>query len=311
MKSKESFIFHKIWWENTRHLPTEARCEIYDTLFRYVFEGIEPTFDPLSAVSMACSFIKKHIDDDKAKYVATCEKRAAAGRRGGLAKQENAREQAKNDNSEQQTLANLANATFAKQTLANLADNDNEYEYDNDNDTEREENKFSLSLGKKPQAAEQRRDIIFNYSLFLLSQGRPNGYKEAEEAYDYNEGFGWYKEVEKKNGDKVRQRIHNKLSYLKGRIAKMEQIYAPAHGTIMQDILKECPTTNYQSFINDFRGIRDEGNAITFLFSRMATADSFMATFKDTQNWAKFREVVIKNIKKHYPEAQTLYSKTI
>ena len=68
---------------------------------------------------------------------------------------------------------------------------------------------------------------------------------------------------------------------------------------------------NFQSFINDFRGIRDEGNAITFLFSRMATADSFMATFKDTQNWAKFREVVIKHIKKHYPEAQTLYSKTI
>jgi hypothetical protein len=91
----------------------------------------------------------------------------------------------------------------------------------------------------------------------------------------------------------------------------MEQIYAPAHGMIMQDILKECPTTNYQSFINDFRGIRDEGNAITFLFSRMATADSFMATFKDTQNWAKFREVVIKHIKQHYPEAQTLYSKTI
>ncbi|MEE1096558.1 MAG: DUF6291 domain-containing protein [Paludibacteraceae bacterium] len=309
MKSKESFIFHKIWWENTRHLPTEARCEIYDTLFRYVFEGIEPTFDPLSAVSMACSFIKKHIDDDNAKYIQTCEKRAAAGRRGGLAKQANAREQAKNENSEQQTLANLANANFAKQTLANLADNDNEYEYDNDN--EREENKFSLSLGKKPQAAEERRDIIFNYSLFLLSQGRPNGWKEAEEAYDYNEGFGWYKEVEKKNGDKVRQRIHNKLSYLKGRIAKMEQIYAPAHGTIMQDILKECPTTNYQSFINDFRGIQDEGNAITFLFSRRATADSFMATFKDTQNWAKFREVVIKHIKQHYPEAQTLYSKTI
>lgn len=309
MKSKESFIFHKIWWENTRHLPTEARCEIYDTLFRYVFEGVEPTFDPLSAVSMAMKFIKERIDADNNKYIATCEKRAAAGRRGGLAKQANAREQAKSDNETQQTLANLANANFAKQTLANLADTDTDTE--SDTDTEREENKFSLSLGKKPQAAEERRGIIFNYSLFLLSQGRPNGYKEAEEAYDYNEGFGWYKEVEKKNGDKVRQRIHNKLSYLKGRIAKMEQIYAPAHGTIMQDILKECPTTNYQSFINDFRGIRDEGNAITFLFSRMATADSFMATFKDTQNWAKFREAVIKHIKQHYPEAQTLYSKTI
>lgn len=311
MKSKESFIFHKIWWENTRHLPTEARCEIYDTLFRYVFEGVEPTFDPLSAVSMAMKFIKERIDADNNKYIATCEKRAAAGRRGGLAKQANAREQAKSDNETQQTLTNLANATFAKQTLANLADTDTDTDTESDTDTEREENKFSLSLGKKPQAAEQRRDIIFNYSLFLLSQGRPNGYKEAEEAYDYNEGFGWYKEVEKKNGDKVRQRIHNKLSYLKGRIAKMEQIYAPAHGTIMQDILKECPTTNYQSFINDFRGIRDEGNAITFLFYRIATADSFMATFKDTQNWAKFREVVIKHIKKHYPEAQTLYSKTI
>ena len=300
---KESFIFHKAWWDNTRHLPAQAKVEIYDSLFQYVFEGIEPEFDPMSAASMAFSFIKKHIDDDKTKYQKTCEKRAEAGRRG------NEKRWGKKD--ESQSIANVANAINESQSIANVADNDNEYEYDNENENEREENKFSLSLGKKPQAAEQRRDIIFNYSLFLLSQGRPNGYKEAEEAYDYNEGFGWYKEVEKKNGDKVRQRIHNKLSYLKGRIAKMEQIYAPAHGTIMQDILKECPTANYQSFINDFRGIRDEGSAISFLFSRIATADSFMATFKDTQNWAKFREVVIKNIKKHYPEAQTLYSKTI
>lgn len=304
MKSKESFIFHKVWWENTRHLPTEARCEIYDTLFRYVFEGVEPTFDPLSAVSMAMKFIKERIDADNNKYIATCEKRAAAGRRG------NEKRWGKKED-ESQSIANIANAITESQSIANIADTDTDTESDTDTDTEREENKFSLSLGKKPQAAEERRDIIFNYSLFLLSQGRPNGYKEAEEAYDYNEGFGWYKEVEKKNGDKVRQRIHNKLSYLKGRVAKMEQIYAPAHGTIMQDILKECPTTNYQSFINDFRGIRDEGNAISFLFSRRATADSFMATFKDTLNWAKFREVVIKNLKQHYPEACTLYSKTI
>lgn len=304
MKSKESFIFHKIWWENTRHLPTEARCEIYDTLFRYVFEGVEPTFDPLSAVSMAFSFIKKHIDDDNAKYIQTCEKRAAAGRRGGLAKQANAREQAKNDNETQQNLANLANATFAKQSLANLADNDNEYEYDNDNE------KINTDFFSLPAFAGKKEKIIFDFALILLSEGRPNAYKEAKEAYNYNDATGWETEKTDKNGNVTKKRIRNQLAWMQaGWQRHNEQLFAPAQGMIMQSILQEYPAPMYADYINDFRGIRDEGENIAFLFSRKFTAESFMNTFKNTHDYPQFRQAVIKHIKQNYPNANSLFSR--
>ena len=296
MKSKESFIFHKIWWENTRHLPTEARCEIYDTLFRYVFEGVEPTFDPLSAVSMACSFIKKHIDDDKAKYVATCEKRAAAGRRG------NEKRWGKKDD-ESQSIANIANATTESQSIANIADNDNEYEYDNDNDNEKINTDFLFLEGDG-----KKEKIIFEFSLILLSEGRPNSYTEATKAYDFNESTSWETTTEKKDGQKSTKKIKNKLSWLKGWQRSNEQLFAPRDGSVLAKILQNHPIPGMQNIINYFRGIRDEGDAITFLFSNNLTAAFFMNEYREELG---FKSAVIKVVKENFPDANTLYSKAI
>ena len=296
MKSKESFIFHKIWWENTRHLPTEARCEIYDTLFRYVFEGVEPTFDPLSAVSMACSFIKKHIDDDKAKYVATCEKRAAAGRRG------NEKRWGKKDD-ESQSIANIANATTESQSIANIADNDNEYEYDNDNDNEKINTDFLFLEGDG-----KKEKIIFEFSLILLSEGRPNSYTEATKAYDFNESTSWETTTEKKDGQKSTKKIKNKLSWLKGWQRSNEQLFAPRDGMILSKILQEHPIPGMENLINYFRGIRDEDDSITFLFSNNMTAAFFMNEYRGELG---FRSAIIKVVKENFPNANTLYSKTI
>lgn len=300
MKSKESFIFHKIWWENTRHLPTEAQCEIYDTLFRYVFEGIEPTFDPLSVVSMAMKFIKERIDADNNKYIATCGKRAAAGRRGGLAKQANARKQAKSDNNEQQTLANIANANFAKQTLANLADTDTDTE--SDTDTEKINTDF-LFL-----EAEKKEKIIFDFSLILLSEGRPNSYTEAVKAYDFNESTSWETTTEKKNGQKSTKKIKNKLSWLKGWQRSNEQLFAPRDGSVLAKILQNHPIPGMENLINYFRGIRDEDDAITFLFSNHQTSTFFMNEYRGELG---FRSAIIKVVKENFPNANMLYSKTI
>ena len=298
MKSKESFIFHKIWWENTRHLPTEARCEIYDTLFRYVFEGVEPTFDPLSAVSMACSFIKKHIDDDKAKYVATCEKRAAAGRRG------NEKRWGKKED-ESQSIANIANATTESQSIANIADNDTDTESDTDTDTDTEKiNTDFLFLegdGKKEK-------IIFEFSLILLSEGRPNSYTEATKAYDFNESTSWETTTEKKDGQKSTKKIKNKLSWLKGWQRSNEQLFAPRDGSVLAKILQNHPIPGMQNIINYFRGIRDEGDSITFLFSNNLTAAFFMNEYREELG---FKSAVIKVVKENFPDANTLYSKAI
>lgn len=293
MKSKESFIFHKVWWENTRHLPTEARCEIYDTLFRYVFEGVEPTFDPLSAVSMACSFIIKHIDDDKEKYAATCEKRAAAGRRG------NEKRWGKKEN-ESQSIANIANAITESQSIANIADNDNEYEYDNDNE---KINTDFLFL-----EAEKKEKIIFDFSLILLSEGRPNSYTEATKAYDFNESTSWETTTEKKDGQKSTKKIKNKLSWLKGWQRSNEQLFAPRDGSVLAKILQNHPIPGMENLINYFRGIRDEGDAITFLFSNNQTSTFFMNEYRKD---AGFRSMTIKVVKENFPNANTLYSKAI
>lgn len=289
---KESFIFHKAWWDNTRHLPAQAKVEIYNSLFQYVFEGIEPEFDPMSAASMAFSFIKKHIDDDKTKYQKTCEKRAEAGRRG------NEKRWGKKD--ESQSIANVANAINESQSIANVADNDNEYEYDNDNE---KINTDFLFL-----EAEKKEKIIFEFSLILLSEGRPNSYTEAVKAYDFNESTSWETTTEKKDGQKSTKKIKNKLSWLKGWQRSNEQLFAPRDGSVLAKILQNHPIPGMQNIINYFRGIRDEGDAITFLFSNNMTAAFFMNEYREELG---FKSAVIKVVKENFPNANTLYSKTI
>ena len=89
---------------------------------------------------MAMKFIKERIDADKDKYIATCEKRAAAGRRG------NEKRWGKKDN-ESQSIANIANATTESQSIANIAESDTDTDTESDTDTEREENKFMKENG--------------------------------------------------------------------------------------------------------------------------------------------------------------------
>ena len=281
MKSKESFVFHKIWWENTRHLPTEARCEIYDTLFRYVFEGIEPEFDPLSAVSMAMKFIKERIDADKDKYIATCEKRAAAGRRGN-----EKRWGKKEDES---------------QSIANVADTDTDSDTDTDTEKINTDFLFLEGDGKKEK-------IIFDFSLILLSEGRPNSYAEATKAYDFNESTSWETVTEKKDGQKSTKKIKNKLSWLKGWQRSNEQTFPPRDGSLLAKILKNHQAPGVENLINYFRGIRDEDDSITFLFSNHQTSGLFMTKYRADE---EFRSATIKAVKAEFPNASTLYAKTI
>lgn len=298
MKSKESFVFHKIWWDNTRHLPVNARIEIYDSLFRYVFEGVEPTFDPMSAVSMAFSFIKKHIDDDIAKFQKTCEKRAEAGRRG------NEKRWGKRDESQiSQEVANIANATNESQksqSIANVAEYDNEYEYDNDNEYEKKDD--FLFLGKKEKT-------IFDFSLILLSEGRPNAVKEATDAYNYNDATGWETSKTDNKGNVTKKKIRNKLAWMQsGWQRHNEQTIPLRDGIIFTSILSRHQPQGTNDMINYFRGIRDEEEKITFLFSNRKTATLFMQEFKTSDD---FKSAVTTILKKEFPQAKNLYSNMV
>jgi uncharacterized phage protein (TIGR02220 family) len=114
MKKKTSFIIHLDYQTLLEDLSLEDKGMILEAMFCYVKNEPLPKLKPLS--KMAFSFIKRQMDYDNEKWVKTCEKRAEAGSRGGLAKA------SKSSKSKQN-----------KQSLANLADNDNVNDNENDN----------------------------------------------------------------------------------------------------------------------------------------------------------------------------------
>lgn len=118
---KNSFLLYTDYKKHIDLLPLEEKGKLLDAIFNYA-EGIEVELDGMAL--MAFSFIKAQMDRDVEKYEEKCEKRKAAGAKGGIAKA------SKN----KQNLANVANATNAKQSLANVADTDTDNENDTDND---------------------------------------------------------------------------------------------------------------------------------------------------------------------------------
>lgn len=78
----DNFLFRKSWWDIIKNLPTEQRSEVIDLITQYMFEGIEPQFEELTAVSMAVQFIIRDINTDKERYDNIAEKRREAGRKG-------------------------------------------------------------------------------------------------------------------------------------------------------------------------------------------------------------------------------------
>lgn len=114
MADKKSFVLFTEYEENLKELPDEELGQLFRAIFSYVNRGIVPDLSPSN--KMAFSFIRQDLDRNQAKYEKTCKSRAEAGKKGGLAK--------------------AANASKAKQGLANLADNDNDNDNENVNDNE-------------------------------------------------------------------------------------------------------------------------------------------------------------------------------
>lgn len=112
MNRKKSFILFADYIIHVSRLPDEAAGRLFKGILQYAKEGIDPQFPPTAdaaadaAVDMAFSFIKLQLSRDLEKYEAVSQRRAEAGRLGGLKTQANRR----------------------KQMLANEADNENENE---------------------------------------------------------------------------------------------------------------------------------------------------------------------------------------
>ena len=120
---KNSFVLYTSYQTQMELLSMEQRGLLLTAIMAYSSGDELPEMDGMTA--MAFSFIKADLDRAAEKYEKTCEARREAGRKGG-----NQKANAK------QTVAKQANAIFAKQKVANVADNDDEDEDDDDDEDE-------------------------------------------------------------------------------------------------------------------------------------------------------------------------------
>lgn len=286
-KAHDNVVFRKLWWQSIKNLPSEARLETYDAICKYAFEGIEPACDPMSAVSMALSFIKQDIDAAKEKYEDICTKRAEAGRR---------------HTGNQYTRVKQTEQMFQNGTNGTDNDNDNDMIMKGKDKENEKDKSFSFSKEKEK--------IIFDFSLVLLSEGRPNAYIEAREAYEFNDATGWITETTKPNGDVTKKIVKNKLAWLRGWKRTNEQMFAPADGTLYAQIFTGFETVKEenQCVINAFRGIQQCENGIVVLFSNRTAIERFSSAFETNND---FKRRVCKTFKGQYPEAECINYKLV
>ena len=173
-EDKKGFILYADQKELFSQLTNEQAGELIKHIYSYVNDE-NPKSDNL-LINMAFTPIKQQLKRDLKRFEDTCTKRAINGRKGGQAKQ--------------------ANARLAKKSLANLADNDN----DNDNESDiKEEPKHDLwgSQGIKPP-----KNALMCQAYFQ-NQKETNNYNYDTEAtavrfFEHYGAKGW-----RVNGDKI------------------------------------------------------------------------------------------------------------
>lgn len=130
MDDKKSFIAYFEWGHYFKLLPPADVGLLVMAVYEYAETGAEPeNISP--AALMAFTAIRLTIDRDRLKWEDTCAARAAAGRKGGMAKAQNARAAVKGvEDSGKAGKAMFAknDSSKSKQTIANVADNDNDNE---------------------------------------------------------------------------------------------------------------------------------------------------------------------------------------
>lgn len=289
-KAKDNVIFRRSWWQSMKNLPSDARLALYDTICKYAFDGVVPEYDPMSAVSVSFSFIKQDIDSAKEKYQSICKKRAEAGK--------------KHSGNQYTNGTNGTSVPKMEQNGTNGTDNDNDNDNDNDIENEKVKDK-SFSFSQKKEK------IIFDFSLILLSEGRPNAYAEAREAYEYNDATGWTTETTKPNGDVTKKKITNPISWLKGWKRSNEQIFAPAEGQLYSKIFEgyESIKRENECLINAFRGIRQiSDDGVELLFCNKKTIETFQSIFEGDKT---FNRRVCATIRGRYPKAENIFYKVV
>lgn len=160
---KESFIIYKSFYEPIKDLSFEDKGQLFDAIFQYQIDGIEPT--NTSRIYMPFMFFKNQFRLDNIKYEKIIERNKNNGSLGGRPKKP------KKPSGLKKTQANPKNPSEPKKP-DNDNDNDNVKEKDNEKyyrvikhlKISFEENQKLLLLGYYQKQIDDILDRIENYS---------------------------------------------------------------------------------------------------------------------------------------------------
>ena len=111
---KNAFVLYHDIREPLELLTDEERGQLFSAILNYAEYGEVPELG--AAAQMAFAFIRTSLDRDAEKWEEKRQKRAEAGRAGGMKRAERYRQEQDSDTQTELEQANEANATFAKQT---------------------------------------------------------------------------------------------------------------------------------------------------------------------------------------------------
>lgn len=291
-----SFIFRESWWNIVKMLPTKDKGVLLETICDYVFNNKDPQLDKLSLIYMAFLFIQRDIDMDKNKYSNIKIKRSLAGKKGNETRWQDKRM----ENSHADTTNNSAEL-FKIETKSE--------EQKNAETKDNAQNPQSQKVAKIANATildeQEKQQEILLYALHLLSQGRPFAYSEAARVYDYYDAMDWEVEVVKPNGDKIIKRYKNHVAFLKAGTPKNEQLFSPADGALMANIISTvgCNPKN-KDIIDCFRGFRfTEEYVVKFIYTNIKSFHKFQKAF-DTNS--QFNHTVSQKLQSVYKNASSI-----
>lgn len=170
MKTKESFVFYKSFYEAINKLPEEYQLELMKVIMIYNFEEELPKMSPV--VEAMFTLIKANIDKASQRYEASVEN----GKKGGAPKgNDNAKKQPRNNLKTTQNNLNQPGLNL-KQPRNNLNDNDNDNDNvnvnvnDNENENvDENENENATRLISSASASSSPSSSIFDFYLHNIN----------------------------------------------------------------------------------------------------------------------------------------------
>ena len=220
---KDSFVFYKSFYDAIKKIPEEFQLELYNAIFNYSLEGIEPT--NLSDIPQAMfTLIRPNIDSSQRRYKASVEN----GKKGGRPKKQDLEKPNKNLIKTQQKPKQNLNDNVNDNVNVNVDDNVNE------NVNENAKNKKNVNSQEQKihfgdfvtMTATEYQKLIDSHGkefteqcIFVLDNYKGSSGKKYKS--DYRAILTWVI-------DKVKQDTARQKSYSKGSIDDFKQLWEEA-----------------------------------------------------------------------------------